>query len=299
MILLTGATGFLGSQLLIDLLDKNYEVVALKRSFSNTMRISGVLGDKKLHLLDIDLLDNVEIFRMYSIDTIIHTATEYGRNETPMYKLVEANLLLPLRLAELGISKGVKTFINTDTYFNKAKSSYSNLLNYSLSKKSLLFCLAKLSDKLKVINVILEHIYGPYDSETKFVENMIQNIAVERVPRVSLTKGCQKRDFIYIEDVVSAYLTLVEYGRTHNFLLETFELGTGQCTQIKDFCETIKLLSNSPTILAFGDIPYRTDEIIESRADISKLKRLGWSPTFTFSDGLEGILNKYDGNFND
>ena len=299
MILLTGATGFLGSQLLIDLLDKNYEVVALKRSFSNTVRIRGVLEDKKLHLFDIDLGDSREIFKMYSIGTIIHTATEYGRNETPMYTIVEANLLFPLRLAELGISKGVKTFINTDTYFNKAKSSHSNLLNYSLSKKSLLFCLTKLTDKLKVINVILEHIYGPYDSETKFVENMIQNIAVERVARVSLTKGCQKRDFIYMEDVVSAYLTLVEYSQTQNFLLETFELGTGQCTQIRDFCEKIKLLSNSPTTLAFGDIPYRTDEIMESRADISKLKRLGWSPTFKLTEGLEGILNKYDCNFHD
>ena len=132
MILLTGATGFLGSQLLIDLLDKNYEVVALKRSFSNTVRIRGVLGDKKLHLFDIDQVDSREIFKMYSIDTIIHTATEYGRNETPMFKILEANLLLPLRLAELGISKGGKTFINTDTYFNKGKTSYSNLLNYSL-----------------------------------------------------------------------------------------------------------------------------------------------------------------------
>ena len=137
MILLTGATGFLGSQLLIGLLDNNYEVVALKRSFSNTERISRVLNNKKLYLVDIDLVDPREFFKMYSIDTIIHTATEYGKNETPMFKTLEANLLLPLRLAELGISKGVKTFINTDTFSNKGKSSHSILLDYSSSKKSL------------------------------------------------------------------------------------------------------------------------------------------------------------------
>ena len=296
MILLTGTTGFLGSQLLIDLLNKNYEIVALKRSFSNTERIRKVLGDKKLYLLNIDLIDIQEIFKLYSIDTIIHTATEYGRNETPMYKMVEANLLLPLRLAEEGVSKGVKTFINTDTYFNKGKGYYSNLLNYSFSKKSLMFCLSKISDKLKIINVILEHIYGPYDSDSKFVENMIQNIAVQRVSKLSLTKGYQKRDFIYVKDVVSAYLKLIEYGRTHKFLLETFELGTGQSTEIREFCERIKLLSNSPTQLAFGDIPYRVDEIMESKADISKLQKLGWEPTLSLSKGLEGILNKYIGN---
>ena len=296
-ILVIGSTGFLGSKLLIDLLDKNYEIVALKRSSSKIVRISEVIENKKLHLLDVDLIDTRKIFNMYSIDTIIHTATEYGRNETQMYKVLEANLLFPLRLAELGMSRGVKTFINTDTYFNKGKISYSNLLNYSLSKKNLLFCLEKISDKLKVINVVLEHIYGPYDSDTKFVENMIQKIVVERVPKLSLTKGHQKRDFIYINDVVSAYLTLVEYGRTNNFLLETFEVGTGQSTKIRDFCEKIKFLSNSSTILAFGDMPYRADEIMESRADISKLQRLGWSPIFSVSQGLEGILNEYNGNF--
>ena len=61
MILLTGATGFLGSQLLIDLLNKNYKIVALKRSFSNTERIRKVLGDKKLNLVNIDLIDIPEI----------------------------------------------------------------------------------------------------------------------------------------------------------------------------------------------------------------------------------------------
>ena len=62
MILLTGTTGFLGSQLLIDLLNKNYKIVALKRSFSNTERIRKVLGDKKLYLVNIDLIDIPEIF---------------------------------------------------------------------------------------------------------------------------------------------------------------------------------------------------------------------------------------------
>ena len=89
------------------------------------------------------------------------------------------------------------------------------------------------------------------------------------------------------------------YGRIDIFLLETFELGLGRCTMIKDFCEEIKSLSNSPTILAFGDIHYRADEIMESRADISQLKRLGWSPTFSVSEGLERVLNEYEANFHD
>ena len=61
----------------------------------------------------------------------------------------------------------------------------------------------------------------------------------------------------------------------------------------------IKLLSNSPTILGFGDIPFRADEIMASEANISKLQRLGWSPKISVSEGLELFLNEYDGNFHD
>lgn len=293
MILLTGATGFLGSRLLAELLANGHDVVAVKRSFSDTAKISQILGHEKLHLFDIDQCDPRVLFERYSIDTIIHTATEYGRGKTPVFRILEANLILPLRLAELGIDHNVSCFINTDSYFNKGNGSYSNLLNYSLSKKSLLSWLNQLSDKLKVINVVLEHIYGPHDSNSKFVENLIQQIAIQKVAKVSLTYGHQKRDFVYIDDVVSAYLKIVEYGKRHDFLFKSFEVGTGQSIQVRDLAEMIKTLSHSPTVLGFGDIPYRSDEIMDSKADVSQLHELGWSPSYSLRDGIEKILNEY------
>lgn len=293
VVLLTGATGFLGSRLLPALLVQGYEVVAIKRSFSDTSKIKDSLGHEKLHFFDIDQADPEVLFKTYSVDTIIHTATEYGRGETQVFKILEANIILPLRLAELGINNGVRCFINTDSYFNKGNKSYSNLLNYSLSKKSLLTWLNQLSSKLKVINVVLEHLYGPYDSESKFVESLIQKIAIQKVPRVALTHGHQKRDFVYLDDVVLAYLKLVEYGRNHDFLFKTFEVGTGQSVQVRDMAEMIKALSNSSSILGFGDVPYRSDEIMDSKADISHLQELGWGAEFDLKLGIEEILRIY------
>jgi CDP-paratose synthetase len=293
MILLTGATGFLGSRLLAGLLDRGHEVLAVKRSSSDTTKIRDCLGHPALHLFDIDVADPTCLFEDRAVDTIVHTATEYGRGATPLYSILEANLLLPLRLAELGINRGVKCFINSDSFFNKANSSYSNLLNYSLSKKSLLIWLEKLSSQLKVINVVLEHIYGPYDSGSKFVESAIRQIAIDRTPRIALTHGHQRRDFVYLDDVVSAYLQLVDYGRTHEFAFKTFGVGTGESTQVRDFVSTVKTLSASPTELGFGDVPYRPDEIMTSVADISALRELGWRPTVTIEDGIGRILDAY------
>lgn len=78
-ILLTGATGFLGSHLLVALLAKGYEVVAVKRSFSDVSKIKDVLGHAKLHFFDIELENPQSLFEEYSLDITIHTATEYGR----------------------------------------------------------------------------------------------------------------------------------------------------------------------------------------------------------------------------
>lgn len=293
MILLTGATGFLGSAILAQLLKRGDEVVAIKRSSSSVDKIRAYLDYPSLHLADIDKKDPTGLFDHYQIDTIIHTATEYGRFEVPLYNILNANLVLPLQLAEIGMQRGVRTFINTDSFFNKGGNSYSNLLNYSLSKKSLLIWLDKLAGKLSIINVVLEHMYGPGDSPTKFVEHAIRKIGVERVPHMALTHGHQRRDFIYIDDVVQAYLKLIDYGRSEELRFETFELGTGQSIQVRDFVHQIKSIAGSNTVLGFGDIDYRPDEIMSSHADISRLERLGWRHSVSFETGIGRILAEY------
>lgn len=293
MIILTGSTGFLGSALLARLLARGDAVVAIKRSTSSTAKIQGLLDHPGLHLFDIDVDDPSSLFERYRVDTIIHTATEYGRGATPLYSILNANLLLPLRLAELGMQRGVRCFINTDSFFNKGGHSYSNLLNYSLSKKSLLIWLDKLAGELGIVNVVLEHLYGPGDSPSKFVEHVVRQVGVEQVPHIELTHGHQRRDFVFLDDVVAAYLKLVDYGRAQEFRFETFELGTGQSMQVRDFVDQIKTLSGSPTTLGYGDVAYRSDEIMSSHADISRLERLGWRPTVGAAEGIRRILENY------
>lgn len=292
-IVLTGVTGFLGSALLRGLLANDYEVIGIKRSTSDTWRIKDAEHHPRLHLFDVDQADPAEIFNKHRVDAIVHTATEYGRDGAPVYKILEANLILPIRLAEMGINAGTKLFINTDSYFNKGNHSYSHLLNYSLSKKSLLIWLGQISKRLKIINAVLEHIYGPYDGRAKFVETLIQQIAIQKQDRVSLTHGHQKRDFIYIDDVVDAFLKLLQFGLTHEFSFKSYEIGTGQSVQVADLARSIKTLSGSPTHLGLGELPYRSDEIMESVAENSELRQIGWSPQVDLTTGIKKILAAY------
>lgn len=292
MILLTGATGFLGSNILERLLSAGWSVAIIVRAKSDYFRIEKFLSNPLLTICNIDEKDPKEIFEKNKVKAIIHTATEYGR-EGGIAKILEANLVLPIRLIEMGIQYGVSCFINTDSYFNKYDNSYSHLLNYSLSKKSLLVWLKPFSNQIRIINVVLEHMYGPYDSKSKFVENLIQKIAIEQEERVKLTHGHQKRDFVYVDEVVDAFLLLLKYGLEHQFSFKTFEVGTGKSSQIRDFAEEVKRLSGSQSILGFGDIAYRDDEMMNSVADINPLLELGWCPKFNTTEGIKKILSIY------
>ena len=287
-LLLTGATGFLGSHLLKTLIAQTTdEIIIVKRSFSNIQRIKDELQNPRVHSYDIDKIQ-LEALPWKKIDIIIHCATEYGRKNNSCSTVLQTNLLFPIQLLELAIKNGVRAFINTDSYFNKNHLSYVYLLNYSLSKRSLNLWLKYFSKKIAIINLRLEHIYGPYDDPNKFVEYMVENIAIHPQKELDISPGEQKRDFVYVEDVCKSYLQAIQLARTKHFHLKLLEIGTGTQTSIRTFVETIKQLSHSPTKLNFGAIPYRQNEIMSSQA-----KNPCCIPCTTFRAGIQKILACY------
>lgn len=265
-ILITGATGFLGSHLLKTLLDKTENgIILLKRSSSNTTRINKELKNSRVKSYNIDQISLKEL-PWKDIDVIVHCATEYGRQKFSCSKVLQTNLLFPIQLLELAVQNGVRAFINTDSYFNKNHLSYPYLRDYSLSKKSLNIWLKYFSNQISVINFRLEHIYGPYDNQNKFVEYVIQNVAIHPKKSLKFSPGEQQRDFVYIDDVCQCFIQAIEYSRKRNFRFKNMDIGSGKLISIKNFVKTVKKISKSPTQLCFGAVPYRKNEIMASRA---------------------------------
>jgi nucleoside-diphosphate-sugar epimerase len=276
-ILLTGATGFLGSHILKNLLGINYKIIILKRSFSNTFRIENDLNNLKIYNLDEINLE--KIFEENEIDIVLHTATQYGRKQESIVDIVESNLMLPLKLLSLSQVYNVKTFINTDTLLDKRISSYA------LSKKQFRNWLQFYSNNMTCINVSLEHFFGPKDDSTKFVTYIIKSL-IEEVEKLDLTAGEQERDFIYIDDVVEAFIVIIQNINNQNGFYE-YEIGSGVNIKIKDFIlKTADILENTTTKLNFGALPYRENEVMKSHVNLTEIYKLGWSPKTNFVDGL-------------
>lgn len=280
-ILLTGGTGFLGSCLLRELIG-TFSIVLLKRTSSDVSRIAGLMPSLRAYDIDREVFRRV--FSENRIDLIIHCATNYGRRAVPVTEITDANLILPLRLIQEAKAHGVSAFINTDTILDKRINAYS------LSKSQFVDWMRQFSESLVCANVALEHFYGPFDDRSKFVTKVVSDL-LDGVSHIDLTPGLQKRDFIYIDDVVAAFRRVIDFAFGAERAFFHFEVGTGKTISIGEFVRMAKRLSgNSTTELRFGTIPYRKNEVMESRVNISALLKLGWRPRVSVREGLGKLI---------
>ena len=279
-ILLTGATGYLGSHLARAFTGSGHEVVILKRSTSRMDRIADIAS--RVRFIDVDIEGVQAPFEYWGhFDSVVHTATCYGRNDESPLEVFKANTQLPLELLEAAALFNTNTFFNTDTILDE------NLNAYSLSKKQFRQWGKSYADsgKIRFVNIRLEHIFGPDDDPSKFTTWIIRQ-CLANVPIISLTKGEQKRDFIYINDVVSAYLLLLKKVVNEKKWLE-IGLGSGQPVMIKEFVEAVHEITHSHSKLNFGALPYRQNEIMESAADVSFMQKAGWKIKWDLLSGLK------------
>lgn len=279
-VLITGGTGYLGSHIIKELLSQGYAVSALIRADSSLSRLE--LFKEKINFVKVE---DVEVFfQKDKIDGIIHVATNYGRKGEKVSDIISSNLSFPIKLFELAIQNKVGFFINTDTSLPR------NLNAYSLSKAQFRDWLKMVPNELKIINVIPEYFYGSNDDDTKFITGMLHKLK-ENIECIDLSEGIQKRDFIYIDDAISAYMCLIRN-------LDKFEqyvdipLGSATTISLKSLVELIKKMSNNTeTKLNFGKIPIREGDVMESKADISYLFSLGWKPTICIEEGINKIID--------
>jgi len=148
---------------------------------------------------------------------------------------------------------------------------------------------SKRAAPIQFVNIKLEHMHGPDDDSSKFTTWIVQS-CLKNIVKIELTPGEQKRDFIYIDDVVDAYKLLLKKSRQLDIGFQEFDIGSGKAVSIREFVETVKRLTGADTELAFGAKPYRENEIMHSEADITKLLALGWKPKCDLIKGLKKTI---------
>jgi CDP-paratose synthetase len=291
-ILLTGATGFLGGHLLNTLAKKNYKIIITKRNNSNTSLIKNALKLKNVKAYNIERIEIEKLFNN-NIDIIIHTATSYGRTGETKNQIKKANYTLPLDLLKLGIKNNTSLFINSDTFLTKKNDTSPKNHNYITTKKDFLTKSKKIikGTNINFANLIIEHMYGPADNPSKIIPWLIKKL-LKNPASLPLNNGKQKRDFIYVDDVINAFIKTIEHSnKLPNYT--DFGIGTGKPVTFKTLVKNIKKHSKAKTVLAWGKYPTDSRDCSFSSAKKMNNKKIGWKPTFSLNAGIKKTVEHY------
>ena len=285
-VLITGATGFVGSALTRKLLAQGHtDVRVLTPNVENAMAKYGVhphvrcFGNGQASVEE--ALDGV--------DTFFNFAVVYDRPHIEQALIDEVNVDMPLRVMKhLAAQRAGARCVLGDTFFRKFAAAQSHQRRYTVSKQRLLDQVNAIADdgRLQIAFLQIEHVYGPGEAFTKAIPQLTKQI-VENVPRVALTSGRQCRDFIYVDDVASA--AIVTGRADHGSAVKVVECGSGTEASIHDVMSQIHAIASSQSVLGFGDIPGGM-EVPGSRADTSWLTAQGWAPETNLSTGLQSLV---------
>lgn len=288
-ILITGATGFLGSHLLPELIKKNHEIIIVKRSSSNPWRIGNYLALLKTYDSDTTAIE--DIFRENKIEAILHLATDYGKsNNNNSTQMIQCNIELPTRLLKMATIYKSRVFINTHT----SASANSEYTFYSASKNAFLEIIDyfALNSDLKCINMQIENMYGEKGDNRNLISDILESIVNKK--EIPTSEGKQKRDFIYVKDVVNAYLRALDALESITENLSEFEIGTGKSISLREFVDTVEKIAGCEIKVNWGALPYRKNEIFDSKANsIPAQKLLHWEPLTSLEEGLRKTIHWY------
>lgn len=298
-ILVTGGTGFIGSQLVERLLTENKSIIILKRSFSDTWRIDHLIDkySNNLTLLNIDEIELENIFSSYDIEGIFHLAASYIKCPTheDIITTVQSNIDFPTTLLDLAVRNDVEYFINTGTFFeyslNKlplTESSKIDSLNfYSTSKISFENILKFYSKEygIKASTLKLYTPYGPKDDENKIIPYLI--IKTLKKEEVNINNPNNRLDIVHVQDIINAYIKVKENILNFNNY-EVFNIAHDKSYSINEIYSSIKYNMNLEKKLNINE------DAISTFSDTTKVKNmLNWEPKLGIDEGIKNTIEYY------
>ena len=142
-ILIAGSTGFIGRNLVAELINNGHSLFCITRSKSKKKYLNQ--RNKNIKLINVDEIPLEKIFKNNNLDLLINLATDYGKEGTLFSKIIRSNILFAIELYELACAHNLKAIINMDTMLK------SNLNPYALSKYQLLQWMKRINTGTKII----------------------------------------------------------------------------------------------------------------------------------------------------
>ena len=279
-ILITGSSGFIGSNILLNILNKHNIYITSRSKISNKLKELKVIHYK-------NHLDLNKKLKKIKIDIIIHCGTHYVKNHnvSDINKLTLANIEFGVILLENLKSMGVKKFINFSTVwqnyngkqdiaynlYSAFKLSYSKILDYYIGKFSF----------IRFYNLFISDTYGENDNRSKIINLIKQNIRNKK--KIRIVSKELSINLLNVKDIVAAVRIIVD----KNVKPGKYNVTNNKNIKIYNLVKKIKKVKKIKNLIKFENNSFKKDRIFYYK------KLPGWQPRYSsFKDLIRFVLGQ-------
>ena len=289
-VLITGASGFLGTHLLDELVKLKYETLAISRSKKKEKSEDSITWLKANLSQPKTYMSKVKEFNP---EVVIHLAWQ----DIPDFSFESSNNNLTQSLQFLSfisnLSNCKKILVSGSCWeINQTRGKFSDegqtntVKNFIWAKNSLLSWLEKrcLEKNIKFCWFRIFYVYGPRQKEESLIPSILKSLKLGRLPPIKTPSASS--DYIFVKDVVNAFILAL----SKDAMSGVYNLGTGKPSSVIEICgvsELIALGSDKLTTKLKENCKLEKETSIYL-ADIAKTTRsLGWKPKISLEQGIK------------
>lgn len=306
-ILITGAAGFIGSNLADKLLLEGNTIYALDNFcdyypvYLKRQNVENNLNNPNYKLFEGDVLDNSFLDYVFQnpIDCVIHLAGQGGVRpsiEKPI-NYIEENVIASVNILDKMKKYNVKKIVfasSSSVYGNCIEEKFSE--DFKVSKPVSPYAATKISSELFLytysylynINAIALRfftVFGPRQRPDLAIRKFIDLIEDDK-PLPLYGDGTTCRDYTYIDDIIDGIKRAINYNIDG---FEVFNLGAGSPVSLRQMVQTIEKVLNKKAKIEY--LPMQEGDVLRTSCDISKARDLlGYNPKINFEDGIKKYI---------
>ena len=297
-ILVIGASGFVGVNLFRELFKHRQDVYGAYCSSKSSWRLEGIQQD---HLVQLDIRSKTNILKVLEetqvktvFDCSSYGAYSFEQESESIHQTNYNSLVNCLEVFEnFGVSAFVRAGSSSEYGINSNGPAESDKQipnsHYAVSKvaaNAAVTYFGKIRD-FPVATLRLYSVYGPYEDSSRLIPNLCKKALLRDLP--SFTSPEVKRDFIHVDDVVSAFVCAgYQLQENENVRGEAFNIGSEQQTSLKELALLTKQLFAIDCEPDFGSYPSREWDLERWVSNCKKAKEvLDWSAVKSLEVGIK------------